>query len=99
MLNVKIIESDKGKIASCNSNEVIIKDGQSALDFIANIGYEHNCRHIVVNKQAVCEDFFNLTTDIAGEVAQKLVNYNIRFAIADHRQDLHLASKLCVGYC
>ena len=80
-MNIKIIEADKGKIALCNSDEIIIKDGQTTLDFFANIGYEYNCNRIAINKSAICESFFDLTTGIAGEVAQKFVNYGIRFAI------------------
>jgi len=80
-VNIKIIEADNGKIALCHSGEAIITDGQTALDFFANIGYEHDCRHIAVNKSAICEGFFDLSTGIAGEVAQKFVNYGIRFAI------------------
>ena len=45
------------------------------------MGYEHDCRDIVVNKTAVAEDFFKLSTGIAGEVAQKFVNYGYRLAI------------------
>jgi hypothetical protein len=78
---VKVIETNEGKIALCKSGSVIIKDGQTALDFFANIGYEHDCRCIALNKAVICEDFFDLTTGIAGDVAQKFVNYSIRFAI------------------
>lgn len=56
-------------------------DGQSALDFAVNIGYEYDCRNIVVNKAAIGEDFFRLSTGVAGEVAQKFVNYGYRLAI------------------
>ena len=77
----RIVEGRCGKIAICNSEHVIILDGQSALDFIASIGYEHRCHNIAINKAAICEEFFNLSTGVAGEVAQKFVNYNICFAI------------------
>ena len=80
-MDIKIIESATRKIALCNSTDIIIKDGQSALDLVATIGYEYECHHIIINKSAICEDFFNLSTRIAGDVAQKFVNYGIRFAI------------------
>ena len=78
---LKIIETESGKVAVANSEEPIIIDGQSALEFVMNIGYEHNCRRIAVNKAAVAEDFFRLSTGLAGEIAQKFVNYRYRFAI------------------
>ena len=80
-MNVKIIETNDVKIAVINSDTPLIIDGQSALDFAVNIGYEHDCRNIAVNKAAISEDFFKLSTGIAGEVAQKFVNYNYRLAI------------------
>lgn len=81
-MDVKIIKSDKGNIALCKSDDVIIHDGQPALGFIANIGYSHHYRRIVLNKAAVCKSFFDIYTGIAGEVAQKFVNYGIRVAIS-----------------
>jgi len=36
---------------------------------------------LVVNKAAIAEDFFKLSTGVAGEVVQKLVNYGYRLAI------------------
>ena len=80
-MTVRIIHTDKGKIALVNSDTVIISDGQSALDFVATIGYEHDCRNIAVNKAAIIEDFFRLSTGVAGEVAQKFVNYRYRVAV------------------
>lgn len=71
----------KNNIAIVHSNEVIITDGQSALDFIATVGYEHNVHKIAINKAAVTEDFFKLSTGLAGDIAQKFINYHVRFAI------------------
>ena len=45
-------------IAVVNSKELIIKDVQSAIDFIMTIKYETNCNKIALNKSAVLEDFF-----------------------------------------
>ena len=69
------------KIAIVNSDKPIIYDGQSALDFAVSIGYEHDCQNIALNKEAIAEDFFKLSTGIAGEVVQKFVNYGYRLAI------------------
>ena len=80
-MNFKILETNSIKIAVCRSDSMIITDGQSALDFLASIGHEHGCQNIAINKFAITEDFFDLSTGIAGEVAQKIVNYHFRFAI------------------
>ena len=70
-----------GKVVVVNSDVPVITDGQSALDFAANIVYEHDCRNIALYKSAIAEDFFKLSTGIAGEVAQKFVNFGCRLAI------------------
>ena len=56
-LNVKILDAGSAKIAICKSDTIIIKDGQTAFDFIAAIGHEHGCGNIIVNKSAICEVF------------------------------------------
>lgn len=80
-MTLKIIETDTGKIAVVNSDEPIIVDGQSALDFAVSIGYEQDCSRIAVNKAAMADGFFDLSTGIAGEVVQKFVNFSYRLAI------------------
>ncbi len=68
-------------VAIINSNEVIINDGQSALDLVMSVQYETEIDKIVINKEAINENFFILSTGLAGEILQKLVNYHIKFAI------------------
>ncbi|MCL2857242.1 MAG: DUF4180 domain-containing protein [Oscillospiraceae bacterium] len=51
---------------------------------------------IVVNKAAIAEDFFKLSTGIAGEVMQKLVNYGYRLAIVGDFS--HYESKALQAY-
>lgn len=76
-MNIKAIND----IAIVNSNELIIKDVQTAIDFIMTIKYETNCNKIALNKSAVLEDFFILSKGLAGEILQKFINYQTKFAI------------------
>ena len=69
------------EIAIVTSEEIIIHDVQSALDFIATVRYETDCDRIILNKAAVCEEFFDLKTKLAGEILQKFVNYQTKIAI------------------
>jgi hypothetical protein len=80
-MTTKTVNTSKGSIVVVDADAPIISDGQSALDFIVNIVYEHNCHNIAVHKSAIAENFFKLSTGIAGEVAQKIVNYRFRLAI------------------
>lgn len=68
-------------IAIVKNNEIIIKDVQSAIDFIMTIKYETNCNKIALNKYAIIEDFFILSKGLAGEILQKFINYQTKFAI------------------
>lgn len=68
-------------IAVVNTDEILITDVQSALDFMATVTFESGCNHIIIKKSAVCEDFFNLSTKLAGEILQKFVNYHVKLAI------------------
>lgn len=68
-------------IAVIKSNEIIIKDVQSAIDFIITVKYETGCNKIALNKDAIVEDFFILSKGLAGEILQKFVNYQTKFSI------------------
>ncbi len=63
------------------SEELLITDTQSALDLMATVKYETGCDKIAISKSAVAEDFFVLSTGIAGEILQKFVNYRVKLAI------------------
>lgn len=59
----------------------LINGVESALDLIATVRYEYGDVHLVIRKEDVLEDFFDLKTRIAGEILQKFVNYNMAVAI------------------
>jgi len=76
-MNTKTI----GDIAVINSETALITDAQSALDLILSVGYECNVEKIAIYKTAISEDFFRLSTGLAGEIVQKFVNYGYRLVI------------------
>lgn len=80
-MKVDVIKENNIGIAVVSSSEVLIKDVQSALDFMATIRYDTGCTRIVLNKSAICEDFFHLSTKLAGEILQKFINYRAKIAI------------------
>ena len=80
-MDTKIVQKNGKSIAIIQSNDILIKDVQSTLDFMATVSYESECYRIALNKEAITEDFFKLSTHLAGEILQKFVNYNIRFAV------------------
>lgn len=80
-MNTIVKKINNIEIAIVQSDEVIIKDAQSTLDFIATVGYETNCNRVIINKNAIIEEFFDLSTCIAGEALQKIINYDNKIAI------------------
>jgi hypothetical protein len=80
-MNIKTIIRNNTSIALVQSDEPIITDIQSSLDLIATVKYETGCNRMALNKEAISEDFFNLSTRLAGEILQKFINYHMKFAI------------------
>ena len=80
-MNIEHVKKDGVDIAVISSDEKVIVDIQSALDLAMTVKYETGAATIIVDKTAVCEDFFVLSTGIAGEILQKFINYHVKLAI------------------
>ncbi|MBM7868771.1 hypothetical protein JOC70_000240 [Clostridium pascui] len=76
----KIKENNVGIAIVCSS-EILITDVQSSLDFIGTVRYETDCDCVILNKSAICGEFFDLKTRLAGEILQKFINYYMKVAI------------------
>jgi hypothetical protein len=81
MLETKIITNKGHRIAVIQNREIIIHDTQSVLDLIATTWYSYQSNKIAINKEAIVENFFKLSTGFAGETIQKFVNYDCQLAI------------------
>ena len=68
-------------IAVVSGNELVLTDASTALDLAMTARYETGADRIVIEKRLVTEDFFILSTGLAGEVLQKYINYHIKAAI------------------
>lgn len=80
-MKTEVIRKNNTEVALISSDELLITDVQSALDLIMTVKYETGCTNIAVNKEAIVNDFFVLSTCLAGEILQKFINYGVRFAI------------------
>lgn len=63
------------------SNKILIHDTQSALDLMMTVRHKTDCTNIVMNKEAIIDDFFILSTRLAGEILQKFIHYGVKVAI------------------
>jgi len=81
IVEVRTIEVNGIGIAIVESDKVLISDLQSALDFMMTVQYETGYNRIILNKSAISEGFFQLSTKLAGEILQKFVTYAVKLAI------------------
>ena len=75
------IDYNNKTVAIVSSDNKVITDVDSALDLLMSANYEAGTKHIVVDKKLITEDFFILSSGLAGEVLQKYINYGGKIAI------------------
>lgn len=80
-MNLQIVRKNNTAAAIVESGTPLVTDVQSALDLMMTVKYETGCTRFAVNKEALTEDFFILSTGVAGEILQKFINYGVKFAI------------------
>jgi hypothetical protein len=75
-------------IAEIESNEILIAAGADVLSLI----YSHEEENLILYRKNVVPAFFDLSTGIAGDVVQKLVNYRRRIAVVGDFTDIESKS-------
>lgn len=80
-MNIETYTKNDLTVAVITADQPVITDPQSALDLAMTVRYETDSTNIAINKSAIADDFFVLSTCLAGEILQKLANYGVRLAI------------------
>ena len=80
-MNIEKIEKNGIICAVVRSDEIVITDSQPALDLLMTVKYDAGTKNIVIDKKLIKEDFFILSSGLAGEILQKYINYGGRIAI------------------
>ena len=80
-MNIETIQAPRGAIAVLSGGKVQITDAGAALDLAMSIRYETGISRLAIDKEALCGDFFILSTGVAGEILQKFINYRFKAAI------------------
>lgn len=81
MLTIQKIEAKGVTCAVVQSDAVVITDAQSALELLMAAKYDLGTKNIVIAKSLIAEEFFVLSSGLAGEILQKYINYGGRIAI------------------
>ncbi|MFC3801510.1 DUF4180 domain-containing protein [Cohnella sp. GCM10012308] len=80
MWKITKAETNGGEPVAVVSGDVI-RDVRDALDMMANVRYETSLDRIVIDGTMLDAAFYDLKTRLAGEIAQKFVNYQVKLAI------------------
>ena len=80
-MNIEKIVKNGTICAVVRSEKIIIADSQSALDLLMTAKYDLGTKNIVINKKLIKEEFFILSSGLAGDILQKYINYGGRIAI------------------
>lgn len=73
---MKEVETEKGKISVFDNDKTI----ESGIDFLELV-YSTDNSTLAINKESLSQDFFDLSTKVAGDILQKVSNYNLRLII------------------
>lgn len=68
------------RVLVCATDSETLAREQDANDFIS-AAWEHQAAMVAIPVERLADDFFRLSTRLAGEVMQKFANYNLRLAI------------------
>lgn len=80
-MTFRLIGQGEGAVAVVEGEGVLLASPQDMLDLIATLYYQQGCTRIVLQKQSITEDFFDLRSGVAGEMLQKVINYRASLAI------------------
>ncbi|KYG80796.1 DUF4180 domain-containing protein [Roseivirga echinicomitans] len=79
-MDINIHEVGEFQIAEVTSEGFVINDKEDGLDLLGNLYYQ-GFDHVILHKDNITSDFFDLKTGIAGEILQKFSNYRVKLAI------------------
>ncbi|WP_058303038.1 DUF4180 domain-containing protein [Gorillibacterium timonense] len=75
-----IDQKNESKVTLVSQSDYRIDTVRDALDLIANVRFQGSGK-MLLRKEQLSEDFFELRTKLAGEIVQKLTNYQMKAAI------------------
>ncbi len=80
-MNIEYVKVNGTDIAVVSGDQTETSTSQATLDLAMTARYEAGAERIAIDKRALGEDFFILSTGVAGEILQKFVNYHVKAAV------------------
>ena len=81
LVNIEYVQVNGTDIAVVSGDQAEIGTPQAALELAMTVKYEAGAERVAIDKEALGEDFFILSTGAAGEILQKFVNYHVKAAV------------------
>jgi hypothetical protein len=79
-MEIREHRTENARIAEIAAEEIVLKDADSELDLMATLYFDgFGC--VILYKEQIAPEFFDLSTGIAGEVLQKFSNYRMQLVI------------------
>lgn len=79
-MELNFIKRNNTVISEVISDRIVINNLQDALDLIADCDYNYS-KKIILSREHIISDFYDLKTKLAGEILQKFTNYGVEVAI------------------
>ena len=79
-MNIEYVNVNGTEIAVVSGEAAEVTTPQAALDLAMTVKYETGGSRLAIDKRVLGEDFFILSTGVAGEILQKFVNYHVKAA-------------------
>lgn len=79
-MQITLLPSGNAQIAQIVSNDIIIHTTQDAVELLMNCQYQ-GADSIILHEHNLPAEFFNLSTQLAGDILQKFSTYGSRLAI------------------
>ena len=80
-MQIEYIKENGVTIAVVTGEEKVVTDAASALELAMSAKYETGADRFAIDKRVIAEEFFILSTGMAGEILQKFINYHVKAAI------------------
>ena len=80
-MNTEYVKVNGVDIAVVSGDQAEVTTAQAALDLAMTAKYEAGAERIAIDKRVLGEDFFILSTGVAGEILQKFTNYHVKAAV------------------
>ena len=80
-MNIEYVKANGTDIAVVSGDRAEITTPQAALDLAMTVRYQAGAERVAIDKRVLGEDFFILSTGVAGEILQKFVNYHVKAAV------------------